>query len=288
MSTAREQDQAGTGRLDISLAGWSLHRRFLREQDPLTLLDYPRVVRDEFGITKAELNSPFFAYIDPDIPAASPIRPGYLRELKRSADDAGVELVGIAVDDHGDLSSLSESARRQAVDNHRKWFDACLELGCSGFRANSGGHDEHLIRAHVEQCIQSFGRLAEWAAEAGIKIMMENHWGLSADPYRMVRVLRAVDSPSFGSLPDFGNFPPEIDRYHGLALIAPYAIFVHAKYTEFAANGEDPNIDSPRLMRIFEQAGYNGPFGIEFEGEGDDHEGVLKSKALIQRHAYLR
>ena len=45
--------------MDLSLAGWSIHRRFQRDREPLKLLDYPGVVAEEFGLSKAELNSPF-------------------------------------------------------------------------------------------------------------------------------------------------------------------------------------------------------------------------------------
>ena len=100
----------------------------------------------------------------------------YLAELRKRADDAGVSLVGVAVDDHGDLSALDETERRQAVDNHKKWFDACGVLGCGAFRANSGGEDDLRSDQRVEQCAKSFARLAAWGAEFGIKVMMENHY----------------------------------------------------------------------------------------------------------------
>jgi len=124
--------------MQISLAGWSLHRRFQNKEQPLSLLDYFAVAREEFGIDKVELNSPFFAYADADNSAASPIKAKYLGELRRRAEDAGVRIVGIAVDGHGDLSDLDEPARRKAVGQHRKWYDACQELACPAFRANSG------------------------------------------------------------------------------------------------------------------------------------------------------
>lgn len=270
--------------LQISLAGWSIHRRFLDKKSPLSLLDYPQVVKEEFDIDKAELNSPFFEYENPDDPATSNVKAGYLDDLRKRAEDVGVELVGVAVDDHGDLSSLNEWQRQKAVWNHRKWFDICRELGCSAFRANSGGWDDHLTETHVEQCVKSFRKLAHWAEETGVKVMMENHWGLSANPEWMLHVIEQVNSEWFGALPDFGNFPPEVDKYKAFEMLAPHATFVHAKYTAFNKRGEDPKVDTPRLLKIFRHAGYDGLYGIEFEGQGDDHEGVIKSKALLEKH----
>ena len=57
--------------MEISLAGWSINRRFRDQDNPLSLLDYPQLVRDEFGINAVELNSPFFTYEAPDNPAQS-------------------------------------------------------------------------------------------------------------------------------------------------------------------------------------------------------------------------
>lgn len=270
----------------IALAGWSLHRRFGRADHPLKLLDYPAVAREEFGIDHIELNSVFFEYQDPANPADSPFREGYLADLRQQAQDAGVQFVNITVDRIGDLATLDETVRRRVVERHRRWFDACIELGCPALRANSGGKDPVITDEHEARCAESFRRLADWAEESGITLLMENHGGLSGDPDRMVRIHQEVNSRSFGLLADFRNFPPPVDPYEGLARIAPDTSFVHAKFLGFDADGEDPDFDTARVMGLFRDAGYQGWFGIEFEGRGDDHEGVVKSRALLERYAY--
>ncbi|HOW69904.1 MAG TPA: sugar phosphate isomerase/epimerase family protein [Phycisphaerae bacterium] len=273
--------------MDLSLAGWSLHRRFQNRERPLSLLDFPATAREEFKIDRVELNSPFFEYANRDAAVAGPFRRGYIRELRRRADQAGAKIVAIAVDGHGDLSDLDARQRAQALDRHRKWFDACHELGCPAFRANSGGPRTGEIGAnHVGCCTESFAKLAEWAGEAGLTVLMENHWGLSADPDRLVAVIRNVASDSLGALADFRNFPPTLDLYTALAKIAPWTRYVHAKFLSFDGRGEDPDFDTARVMGIFRDAGYRGLFGIEFEGAGDDHDGVLRSRDLLERHAY--
>lgn len=110
-------------------------------------------------------------------------------------------------------------------------------------------------------------------------------------------MVEAVDHALFGTLPDFANVPdlacpeylallqetaggiaPEEVRYWGLALMAPYASAVHAKLYSFNAGGEDPRVDIFRCVRIMREAGYNGVWGIEYGGRGDDHEGVVRAK----------
>ena len=83
------------------------------------------------------------------------------------------------------------------------------------------------------------------------------------------------------ALPD-GVTSTEI-RYWGLELMAPYAIGVHAKMYEFDEDGNDTRIDVARCVDIFKRSGFDGYWGIEYEGAGDDHQGVLKSKELLVR-----
>ncbi len=273
--------------MEVSLAGWSINRRFRNQENPLSLLDYPQLSRDEFGINAVELNSPFFTYEDPDAPAQSAISDAYIHELRLRADDAGVRLLSIAVDGHGNLSALDENEREQAVQNHKKWFGICQKLGCNAFRANSGGsHGTDATEEEIGQCIKSFRQLATIGENTDIRVMMENHGGVSVSPANIVTVMDAVDSPYCRVLADFLNWRPTDDKVENLRVVAPYAWATHAKFLSFDANGESNEIDCKSVMQIFKEAGYNNPFGIEYEGQTDDHTGVIKSKALIERYAY--
>ena len=272
--------------MEISLAGWSIQRRFRTTENPLRLLDFPALAVDEFGIRLLELNSPFFAYADPESPATSCLADGYLMELRQRAEDAGVRLLNIAVDGHGDLASADEKERKQAVENHRKWIDACLGLGCNAFRANTGpGRGESVTETHIEQCINSFGELAGLCAQAGIRLMMENHGGVSVSAANILRIMDAVGSDHCRVLADFLNWPAEDDKLENLRMVAPYAWATHAKFLSFTADGESREIDCAAALAILREAGYDNPYGIEFEGRSNDHEGVLKSKALLEKHA---
>ena len=81
--------------MEISLGGWSINRRFRDQENPLSLLDYPQLSLDEFGIHAVELNSPFFSYKDSDNPAESGIADTYVDQLRRRADSVGVRMLSI-------------------------------------------------------------------------------------------------------------------------------------------------------------------------------------------------
>ena len=272
--------------MQISLAGWSIHQRFRNQDNPLKLIDFPKVAVEEFGITMVELNSPFFDYENADAQAISNIPLSYLKDLANAADDCGCTILSVAVDGHGDLAATDPTERRQAVENHRKWFDICTVLGAKCFRANSGGRDTPDDPEAIKACTESFAKLAELAVPYDQVVLMENHWGISQNPDTIVQIIHDVDSDYFQVLADFLNWPEGYDKIASLAKIAPYAYATHAKFLSFDGNGESNEIDAHKAMEILNAAGYANPFGIEYEGKTDDHEGVIKSKALLERYAY--
>lgn len=258
----------------IGLAGWSLNRRFKAGQ--LDLLGYPKVAAEEFGLKVIELNSPFFAARDA----------GYVKELAAKIKIAGCEVVNIAIDGHGDLSSTNEAERQEAVRKHVEWFKIADLVGSRCIRANAGGaRDQDPTEEQIRACIRSFNALAAIGAGHGRKIIIENHVSrLGTNPDILVRIMQSDNSGYLGMLPDFGNWAPE-KRYESLEKVMPWAAVLHAKMWGFGADGTDPSIDIARCMEIAKSAGFKGDVLIEWEGkELSDHDAVLKAKALLERY----
>ena len=254
----------------ISLAGWSLHLRHFKE-NKLPLLDFPKVAREEFDIDGIELVNTM---------CGAPTY-GRLRRLMAQAEHHKVEIVLIMVDDEGNLSASNREDRLQAVRNHHKWIDAASVLGCHCIRVNTGGapNDERAIR----DCADSLRRLAAYGMEGGVDIVCENHGGLSSHPASMARLMKAADSSHVGTLPDFGNFPANVDRYEAIASMMPWAKAVSAKCYEFDGDGQSKVVDFPRMMDIVLDAGYSGWVGIEYEGKRlNEHDGITAAKKLLE------
>ena len=96
-------------------------------------------------------------------------------------------------------------------------------------------------------------------------------------------VMKLVDHPRCGTLPDFGNFY-EYDRYQGVAELMPYAKAVSAKSYDFDERGEETKIDFLRMLKIVTGAGFHSWIGIEYEGSRlPEREGILKTKELLER-----
>jgi len=260
----------------ISLAEWSFHKALFDKK--MDNLDFPIVAKRDYGIDCVEYVNQFFKDKAKDT--------AYLTELKKRCDDNGVVSGLIMCDNEGDLGDPNEAKRNEAVENHYKWVEAAKFLGCHSIRVNarsSGSYDEQMERA-----ADGLRRLSEFGATHGINVIVENHGGLSSNGAWLVGVMKKVDLPNCGTLPDFGNFRVSdeemYDNYKGVAELMPYAKGVSAKSYGFDAEGNETQIDYLKMMKIVLDAGYHGYVGIEWEGATPgEAEGVRLTKALLER-----
>jgi sugar phosphate isomerase/epimerase len=296
----------------ISLAEWSLNKALfnpdLRDMpwperaklydtdyqqvianSELTNLQFPQKARD-LGFEGVEFVNQFFYDKAKDTQ--------YLADLKQACADAGVEALLIMCDREGELGNPDEAERMKAVENHYKWVDAAQYLGCHSIRVNaqsSGSYEEQQKLA-----ADGLAKLGEYAANAGINVLVENHGGLSSNGEWLAGVMKMVGSDIVGTLPDFGNFcikmefptaenpnptcQEEYDRYQGVEELMPYAKAVSAKTHDFNDQGEEIHTDYEKMMRIVLDHGYRGFVGVEYEGSGlSPEEGITKTRELLER-----
>ena len=258
---------------EISLAEWSWHKRLFGEAEPkMDHLDFITEAH-ALGIEAIEYVNIFFMNKAEDTK--------YLAEMKKRADDLGIKSVLIMCDDEGSLGDPNARRRAQAVKNHHKWIHAAKYLGCHSIRVNAyskGSYEEQLKLA-----TDGLWLLSEYAAAHKLNVLVENHGGLSSNGKWLASVIEAVDLPNCGTLPDFGNFPPEIDPYEAVEILMPFAKSVSAKSFDFDENGNESTIDYRRMMKIVLDAGYEGYVGIEYEGERlSETEGIIATKRLLE------
>jgi sugar phosphate isomerase/epimerase len=260
----------------ISLAQWSLHRALFKNE--LNNLDFAKTARLDFGIGAVEYVNQFFKDKAKDRT--------YLGEMIKRSRDQGVENRLIMCDGEGALGDPEEAKRLQAVENHYKWVDAAKFLGCKMIRVNAqsrGDYDEQMKLA-----ADGLRRLTEFGAKAKIAVVVENHGGLSSNGQWLTGVIKMVNHPMCGTLPDFGNFrvskDEEYDRYKGVAEMMPFAKAVSAKSNDFDERGEETHTDYHRMMKIVLDAKYNSFVGIEYEGDGmSEPDGIRATKKLLER-----
>lgn len=270
----------------ISLATWSLIRSFTAGVWKLT--DIHRICREDFGLDGVEYVTNFFE---------SPVA-GYLDRLNRASQQYGVRNVLIMVDNEGDMVARDRAVRMQAAVNHRKWVEIAAYLGCHAIRCNARGGANRPAEDPdaIERAAESFSALVEYAQEFKINVVIENHGGLSSDPHWLPELVRKINSPHFGILPDYGNYNPGTDIYEAVRLAMPYAKGVSVK-AGWRPDGTHPDYDLERLLKISLDSGFKGFWGIESgmrrprgeitpgpeQAKQDDWQAVLWTKAVIQK-----
>lgn len=263
---------------EISLAEWSLHRTI--NSGKLDNLDFAKTAKHDYGIHAIEFVNQFFKDKAKDT--------AYLTELKKRADGEGVKMLLIMCDGEGALGDADEKKRQTAVENHFKWVEAAKFLGCHSIRVNAqsaGSYDEQVDRA-----ADGLLKLTEFGAKHDINVIVENHGGLSSNGEWLAKVMKKVNHPRCGTLPDFGNFAIDrakdewYDRYKGVTELMPFAKAVSAKSHDFDDAGNETKTDFLKMMKIVLSFGYHGYVGIEYEGgKISESDGIKATKKLIER-----
>ena len=255
----------------ISLAEWSLHRAL--GKGTISNLDFPRITKKTYGLDAVEYVSTFFKGKGEDT--------AYLTALKDSCNKYGVKSLLIMVDSEGSLADTSKAARTKAVENHYKWVKAAKFLGCHSIRVNAAGRGT--MGQMQAAAIDGLGRLSEYAAGFGINVIVENHGGNSSIAKWLVEIMKTINKPNCGVLPDLGNFY-EYDRYKGVTEMMPYAKGVSGKTLEFDAEGNETRVDFAKMMKIISDSKYTGYIDVEYEGNTlSEDEGIKASIVLINK-----
>lgn len=267
---------------DISLAQWSLNKAFFSGE--LDNLEFARVARETYGLGGIEYVNQFFKDKATD--------QAYLGQMKQRATDNGVQSLLIMIDGEGNLGATDAAERATAVENHHRWVDAAKYLGCHSIRVNAAGEGsrEEVARAATD----GLARLSEYAEQADLNVIVENHGGYSSDGGWLTGVIAATNMDNCGTLPDFGNFcmertatgcAKEYDKYKGIEEMMPYAKAVSAKTFAFDAEGNERTMDYVRILKTVKEAGYRGWLGIEYEGDGLTPEQGIRATIELLRKA---
>lgn len=271
----------------------------------LTAFDYPQFTKDTFpGLYLMDLWSSLFGDVADDsmyekqaiefngakreiseFNPASPSGKKWLDQMANKLASTGTRIHHISNNAPRDICDLDPEKRKAGIAVAKKWLDGATVLGAKTMRVNTGGpriipgpttnqsnypkNDE--LTTYLTNAIESFKEMAEYGGKVGVKVTIENHWGLSANPSNVRVILEEVNHPYCEATPDFCNWEHEYMLYHGLAELAPYAhTTVHAKYWDrWKVN------DVQRSTRIMINNGFMGVFALEYEdGPWDGVEGA--------------
>ncbi len=271
----------------------------------ITLLDFPEFTKEHFpGVYQMDVWSSLFGeptdesmYVETTVEfngkqhkisefdPSSPSGKQWLDKFANKCVTTGTKVHHISNNAPRDICELDEERRRAGIEVAKKWLDGAAIIGTKSMRVNSGGPriapspnadpssypKNPEITKYLTNCIESFKEMADYGGKRGVKVTLENHWGLTANPINIRIIIEEVNHPFCEASPDFCNWEHEYLLFHALNDLAPYAhTNVHAKYWN-----RWKNPDVQRNVRIMLNNGYTGIFALEYEdGPWDGVEGA--------------
>jgi len=272
----------------------------------MNIIDFPQIVREDFNIGAAEYwNRPMAEYRRDS---------NFIRELNMKTNDYGLENTFMLVDESKSLCSRDKIERGIAIEEHKEWIEFSKSIGCKGIRANLWS--DKMTAGEVKSISEdSLGELLEFSNKINMSIVIENHGGYTSDAKWLIDLIKSINHPKLGTLPDFGTrnfcikkapksesemFSSECinqyDKYLGVEEMLPYAMGISAKSHSFNNNGEEISTDYKKMINLAKASDFKGYIAIEYEGAimelyGKSNseylsssEGVLATKKLINKY----
>lgn len=268
----------------------------------ITLLDFPQFTKDTYpGVPVMDLWSSLFGDVTDDtmftrVERNGQVRPGefdpsttsakqYLDKLVTKMVSTGIKATHVSNNAPRNLADPDIELRQEGIRVGKAWLDACKQIGARSMRVNTGGPQiipasvidggypkKDALVPYLKNAVESFRELADYGEKSGVKVTIENHWGLAAEPANILVILNEVNSPWLEASPDFCNWEHEYMLYHGLEMLVPRATsMVHAKrWTRY------PDVDIKRCVDVLNKLDYKGFISFEYEAGGDPVEGTLK------------
>ena len=221
-----------------------------------------------------------------------------LAQIKRQAQDAGMELYSVACALYWSywLSSPVAAEREKAKDIVKRQLDAAAALGCQSILVIPGCvNAEFAAPGRVEDYAQTYDTALEsleavkgHAAACQVEIALENVWNkFLLSPVEMRDFIDKLDSPWVGSYFDVGNAVANGYPEHWIRVLGQRIKKVHFKDYRAAAGGLHGFVDMlagdvnyPEVMKALGEVGYDGWVTAEMNAYKHYPETILYTTSI--------
>ena len=251
----------------LAVASYPFRSEFDPKHHKRTLLEFPQLVVETFGVPGIEPLDEHFASTTP----------AYLERFRQALKKSKTHVVNIPVGVlHGSFYDPDPHNRRTAIDNAQKWIDVAAAVGSPSVRVHiqpvKGVTPDPVNAAAALKSVAAHGR------SKNIVVNLENDDPASEDAPFIAQIIDRAGIRWLRALPDFCNsmlLKKGADyNYQSVdAMFHRACNICHVKEVE-SDEGTLYQIDVPKTFAIAKRAGYRGYFSMEWDSDGDPYAGT--------------
>ncbi|MEW6201401.1 MAG: sugar phosphate isomerase/epimerase family protein [bacterium] len=260
--------------MKLGCCSWSYHREF--EAKRMNIFDFMGVCAAELKVDGVEITGDHLDSLGED----------YLRAVTRTAVDLHLTISAITMSN--DFGLPTETERDRELEKVERAVAAAKEIGAPILRIFAGWPTENKNKEWDEmvRCMKIACLLAE---REGVVLAVENHnsGGFIQTAADVHRLIKDVDSEWLRLNLDTGNY---LDGFESIEKTLIYAVHIHAKMLDIAADGTDTTTDYADFFSLLSSINYRSFISLEYEGEEDETTAVPRGigylKNLIKEYKY--
>lgn len=274
--------------MNLALSMWSIHRTVRDEK--WTVLDFLQFCLEE-GIKEVELLDVFWHDVD-----SEPDR------VKQFVQENSMRVVSYAVSN--DFVQRDVNARNQALQSVLEGIGVAKRLGTSIVRVFAGDVKDNLSYAEgLQWIVEGLTAAAAEAEKAGITLCLENHGQYAGRGAQVQEIIEKVGSNALRATLDVGNFLlVDEDPIEGAKVLLPFVAHVHMKDFKQQDDGiykslggkafvgsslYEGDVAIQAILNRLTDHGYRGAYVLEYEGAGNERDGIRLSYANFSRQTNL-
>lgn len=253
--------------MNISIASFSFHGALA--EGTMDVFTYLEACRHRYHLDTADI---WNGLLGSDVEVQ--LDEQRLKKVRSAMDERGL----VCVNYHADGCHPWEEKADQ-----REWhmslalrhLKAAEILGARTVRIDSGGREREWSEEEFDLIVKAYKEFAQRAADMGVRVGPETHWGATNFPDNMLKLYKAVDSPAYGILLHMGKdtwtSPDDYDR-----ALAPIAYHTHVDQRTC-----NERLDS--ALSILIESGYSGCLGVEHHTGKNELAEVETQVGLVRR-----
>lgn len=174
------------------------------------------------------------------------------REVRERFADRGVDIPAVATGQQ--FAQSDDEERAEEIATAKEHIELAGDLGADVVRIFAGGDREEMTDAAAADAAEAFTEVGAFAADHGVRPLLETMHDIVQSPEDALNVLERVDTDNFGLLWNRAAISPEEFE----------ALSGHIHHVHMHEDVLDPEFEAVAdAMELYREAGYDGYFSLE-------------------------